>query len=95
MRQLWIMAGAVLLGAGCERTVDGHGTTSAPAGKKLSHSAVEQFIESRLGAIGVNCNGGQDFQMRADGDTFPCVDDVGHSYAVTIVDKDRGNYRVS
>jgi hypothetical protein len=62
--------------------------------KKLSHTAVENFISSKLGASSVNCNGGKDFTMKHDGDTFTCSASGGKSFTVTIENKDKGNYVV-
>jgi hypothetical protein len=63
--------------------------------KKLSHTAVEQFIEQRLGATGVVCNGGQNFAMTSNGATFGCTAAGGRHYTVTITDKNSGRYTVS
>ncbi len=62
--------------------------------KKLSHTAVERFITSKLGATGVQCNGGKDFTMKKNGDTFTCSAAGGKSFTVTIQNKDKGNYQV-
>jgi hypothetical protein len=64
--------------------------------KKLSHTAVEKFITSdpRLGGTNVKCNGGNDFTMNKNGDSFTCTADGGKSYTVTIENKDNGKYEV-
>ena len=64
------------------------------ADKKLSHTAVEKFITSRLGATNVKCNNGQDFDMKHNGDSFKCTAAGGKSYTVTIKNKDNGRYEV-
>jgi hypothetical protein len=63
--------------------------------KKLSHTAVEQYIVDNLGATNVKCNGGSDFTMKHDNDSFTCTAAGGKTYTVTIKDKSDGNYVVN
>ena len=63
--------------------------------KKLSHTAVEHFIEQHLGASHVVCNGGKDFPMTADNATFTCTAGSGQRFTVTIDNKNTGAYTVS
>jgi hypothetical protein len=65
--------------------------------KKLSHTAVEKFISGNkeLGSpSGVTCNGGSDFTMKKNGDTFTCTASGGKTFTVTIKDKGDGKYTV-
>jgi hypothetical protein len=62
--------------------------------KKLSHSAVENFISKQLGASNVQCNDGKDFTMKKDGATFTCTGSGGRTFTVTIENKDNGDYVV-
>jgi hypothetical protein len=62
--------------------------------KKLSHTAVEKYITQNLGASNVECNGGKDFTMKNNGDTFTCSADGGQTFTVTIEDKNDGHYLV-
>src|SRR3954465_13641775 len=62
--------------------------------KKLSHTAVETYITNQLGASNVVCNGGNDFSMTSNGDSFTCTAAGGKTYQVTIVNKDPGSYLV-
>lgn len=66
----------------------------SPGVTSLSHTAVENYIESALHVSAVVCNNGHDFPMTADGATFTCRGADGAAYTVTITDKDRGNYSV-
>ena len=61
--------------------------------KKLSHSAVEQYIATNFSATGVKCNGGKDYKIKA-GDTFTCSADQNASFTVRLTNKD-GGYQVS
>jgi len=63
--------------------------------KKLSHTAVEQFITSRLNATNVVCNGGRDFALKADGAKFTCTAAGGKRFTITITDAESGHYVVS
>jgi hypothetical protein len=65
--------------------------------KDLSHSAVERYIEgsSQLGnPTDVRCNGGKNFRLKNNGDSFTCTATGGRSFKVTITNKDKGNYVV-
>jgi hypothetical protein len=62
--------------------------------KKLSHTAVQNYIEKTLGASNVQCNGGKDFTMKNNGDSFTCTAAGGKTYKVTIENKDDGKYLV-
>jgi hypothetical protein len=62
--------------------------------KKLSHTAVENYIANKLHASGVQCNGGKDFEMKHDGDTFTCTAQDGKTFTVTVENKDNGDYLV-
>ena len=64
------------------------------ADKKLSHTAVEKYITSKLNATNVNCNNGQDFEMKKNGDSFKCTAASGKTFTVTIKNKDDGHYVV-
>ena len=68
---------------------------SSSGNKKLSHTAVESWIQTNLGATNVNCNGGKDFEMKNKGDTFTCTGDGGKTFTVTINNTDNGDYSVS
>jgi hypothetical protein len=61
---------------------------------RLSHTAVQNYIEQHLGATGVVCNGGKDFTMKSNGQTFTCTAAGGKTYTVTIENKDNGTYQV-
>lgn len=60
---------------------------------KLSHTAVESYIEQQFGAKGVACNGGSDIDI-SKGRTFTCTGADNSSFKVTLTD-DKGGYRVS
>ena len=62
--------------------------------KKLSHTAVENYIEHTLGASNVVCNGGSNFTMKHDNDSFSCSAANGQKFTVTIQNKDNGTYVV-
>jgi hypothetical protein len=63
--------------------------------KKLSHTAVENYIETKLGASDVVCNGGSDFTMKSNGSSFTCTAAGGKTFQVTIQDKSDGKYVVN
>ncbi|MGI8680102.1 MAG: DUF4333 domain-containing protein [Jatrophihabitans sp.] len=63
--------------------------------KKLSHTAVEKYITSNLKATNVKCNGGNDFEMKKNGDSFTCTSSGGGTFTVTIKNKDDGRYVVA
>jgi hypothetical protein len=88
---------AVLLLAGCARVVNGRGSVEPGFPTRLSHTAVERYIEGgdQLGnPTGVVCNDGRDFPLRAAGDSFECVSGE-RSFRVTITDPENGSYTVS
>jgi hypothetical protein len=58
--------------------------------KKLSHSAVEQYIERQAGVSNVTCNNGNNITIKKGG-TFTCVAGDGSRYTVTMTD-DKGGY---
>jgi hypothetical protein len=60
--------------------------------KYLSHSAVEQFIQSdpATGFTNVKCNNGEDVKLKK-GATFTCTADGGKKATVTIT-SDSGAY---
>jgi hypothetical protein len=58
--------------------------------KKLSHSAVEQYIERQQGVSNVTCNDGNNIPIKK-GRTFTCVAGDGARYTVTMTD-DKGGY---
>ncbi len=62
--------------------------------KKLSHTAVEDYITKNLGATNVKCNDGDDFEMKKNGSSFTCSADGGKTFTVTIKNKDDGSYVV-
>jgi hypothetical protein len=65
--------------------------------KKLSHSAVENFIQgsSKLNKpTNVSCNGGKDIDLKKNGATFTCSAAGGRTFTVTITDKNDGHYTV-
>jgi hypothetical protein len=62
--------------------------------KKLSHTAVETYITNQLGASDVQCNGGKDYTMKHNGDSFTCSAAGGKSFKVTIANKKDGSYLV-
>lgn len=65
------------------------------SGKKLSHTAVEQYIERQFSVAGVDCNFGEDFTMERDGETFTCSsDDFTRDFTVTVTNKETGAYVV-
>jgi len=58
--------------------------------RELSHTAVEKYIEGHVNnAKDVSCNGGKNFKLKDDGDTFSCTAAGGQTFTVTI--KDAGN----
>jgi hypothetical protein len=61
--------------------------------KKLSHTAVENYIHNNLNASNVRCNGGSDFTMKNKGDSFTCTAAGGKTFKVTITNTD-GHYLV-
>jgi hypothetical protein len=62
--------------------------------KKLSHTAVEHFIKSTFNESSVTCNGGKNFTMKHNGDSFDCTAGA-KTYHVTITDKNNGDYNVT
>jgi len=65
--------------------------------RKLSHSAVEKYIDgnSKLGSpTDVKCNDGKDFTLKNDGDKFQCTASAGKSFTVTITDAGKADYQV-
>ncbi|MDQ2797854.1 MAG: hypothetical protein M3Y06_11980, partial [Actinomycetota bacterium] len=94
---LWIALSAVLVVVAV--LVVASLITRVPAAlygnKKLSHTAVEKYITNTLKASGVKCNGGSDFEMKKNGDTFTCTASGGTSFTVTIKDKSNGKYVVN
>jgi hypothetical protein len=58
--------------------------------KKLSHSAVEQYIERQAGVSNVTCNNGNNITIKKGG-SFTCVAGDGSRYTVTMTD-DKGGY---
>jgi hypothetical protein len=42
----------------------------------------------------VSCNGGKDFAMKNNGDSFTCTASGGKTYTVTITNKSDGHYSV-
>ena len=87
---------------GCARVLAGHGSVAETANPdfyptKLSHHAVEQFIEHSppLSAPrGVICNQGRDFLLTVPGASFTCSAPGGRVFTVTITDPDRATYIV-
>lgn len=61
---------------------------------KLSHTAVEKFIETHLGGTDVKCNGGQNFSVNNKGDSFTCTGGGGKTYTVTITQVSGAHYIV-
>lgn len=59
--------------------------------KKLSHTAVENYIEQNLGSSDVVCNGGQNIDI-AKGKTFTCTGSDGARFSVTITQTDGAHY---
>jgi len=59
--------------------------------KKLSHTAVENYIEQNLGSSNVVCNGGQDIGIEK-GKTFTCTGSDGARFSVTITQTDGAHY---
>lgn len=83
----------VLMGAlSCSSS--GHGKSSSVP-RKLSHVAVERYIEGNSLGTDVKCNNGKDFLMRKNGATFTCRADEAKRFTVTITDKKKGDYSVS
>jgi hypothetical protein len=83
----------------------GHGNVLAPTAalsspgprstaKNLSHTAVEIYIANDLGASNVQCNHGEDFPMKHNGDSFTCTAAGGKSFKVTIESTEDGSYLV-
>jgi hypothetical protein len=64
--------------------------------KKLSHTAVENFIRNdpHLGGSDVTCNQGKDFTLKTNGAQFTCTAAGGKTYTVTIQNKNNGTYVV-
>jgi hypothetical protein len=59
--------------------------------KKLSHTAVENYIEQNLGSSNVVCNGGQNIDIKK-GKTFVCAGSDGARFSVTITKTDGAHY---
>jgi hypothetical protein len=59
--------------------------------KKLSHTAVENYIEQNLGSSNVVCNGGQNIAIEK-GKTFTCTGSDGARFSVTITQTDGAHY---
>lgn len=89
--RLCLIAAAALTVAGCHSTTGGHPVTPP---RDLSHLAVEDYITHKLDVTGVVCNDGRNFPMVANGTSFTCTDDGGHTYTVTIKNKLTGDYEV-
>lgn len=64
--------------------------------KKLSHTAVEGYIEQQFNVTNVDCNYGMDFTMERNGETFTCsaASPTTTIFTVTVKDKDKGDYQV-
>jgi hypothetical protein len=94
-RRAWLGAGTAVGVAGLIALIVILTTRdSGGSARVLSHTAVERYIESNLGAHRVICNGGADVEMTADGQTFTCTAAGSQTFRVTIANKDTGSYLV-
>lgn len=88
---LWSTLGAVALVA--IAVVVLFGSPGVLVTTKLSHAAVESYIEQHLGAAGVVCNGGHDITI-ARGASVECSAQDGARYRVTITRTAGAHYTV-
>lgn len=80
---------------GAKRDVPGGvASSSAATGKRLSHAAVELYIEKQFNVPMTECNDGQDLPLTRDGAQFHC-ENAQAKYVVTIVNAKQGTYRVA
>jgi hypothetical protein len=89
---LWSALGALALAA--IAVVVLFGSPGVLVTTKLSHTAVESYIEQNLGAAGVVCNDGHDIPIRQ-GETFSCTAAGGAAFTVTITRRDGAHYTVT